>query len=962
MSPKALNIGLALVILMVSALNVPVLPGVQAQSGGDSARAAQLLAQSLGLRSDDLFVTEQVQETLLDGTEVEIIKAVNLPSSEIVGAAFEQGRSIDLQQRKAQAGAAWRAQYGALPPQTLAALSMLRAEEKVNVAVWLFAEIEEMPRPEINPSQPQPSNDNSEFAMEQPARIAGSTEFPLAAAEVPWDIRQRALAQPAAGSTDTAAEKTAEQVADGRSAQVEEYTRSLDAQAPEDFAQRNLDHLRAQIVPLQERFAAQLADLGLQADFASQIAPEVVINGLTRAQVEKLAFLPMVNAIYLVPETAGPALANSRPSQNMTLVNDAGYDGSGVNVAVVEGERASSSNPYLTIAGFFNNTKPVMPHPTGVGGIIRSTNATNHGLASGVTLYNANGSYDGAEFNVMMDALDWGSSQANALNNSWYWDYPDNPTFWSVDRHMDYLVRYGFDFLAVAAGNFGNGCSSNFSSYVTSPAKGFNVLSVGNYEDNGTLGWSDDVMDTCSSFGNPATDTAGQLHDKPEVAAVGASITSTTTANPWIDNIGSGTSYSSPMVTSLAADIMEAKPGLKLYPEVIRSIIMASALHNIEGNEQLSDKDGVGAIDGTAALALAERDNFSNNLVNDSTTFPLDFYQFAHKGERVRFVINWLSNPTADYTSDPLQVDLDLSAYQADNTFIESSTSVYNNFEIVDFIAPATETYKFRVTRFSYVAGKTSYYGTAVWRGTYRISPDVSYSDPAATPLGTHLSIYGSDWPVTNNWHVTAILPINSDHDLTAYSASLFDDPAARSVLGESYFGSGMVDFVVVDGNHHAASTPEHYVVTKYTGTGGYKVNWSDPGISISSGGWYGPYTMASGKVATIFDVSFPYGRTRRITLVPTAGSTGADPAMALFRSNWFVEGSWVQDHGDEVVAADDFGIGTTSEKLQYTYMPGFFDFGTSDWTGLVVMNKQVSSLTFYLLVEDLVFLPMIRR
>jgi hypothetical protein len=497
---------------------------------------------------------------------------------------------------------------------------------------------------------------------------------------------------------------------------------------------------------------------------------------------------------------------------------------------------------------------------------------------------------------------------------------------------------------------------------VVSPAKGFNVMSVGNYEDDNTLSWTGDNMDTCSSFGNPGGDTAGQTHDKPEVSAVGATISSTLVSSSAlitqaIGGVGSGTSYASPMVTALAADIIEAQPGYATYPERIKAIIMAGALHNIEGDQRLSDVDGTGGIDGTAALAIAERGESSDESINSSTTFPITKSQFAYKGERVRFVITWLSNPNAAYTSDPLPADLDLTALRADGTTVMgTSSSVYNGFEIVDFIAPASETYQFRISLFGSYTGSNTWLATAAWRGTYRISPDTGYSDSKATPLGTHLAVYPTDWSPTNYWRAFGIRPVGSDHDIELYSRSQFDDPGQRTLLEGSYYVSGTVDFIAVDGNQWPSADQEQYRVYNFAGDGGYRVSWSNQGLVLSPG-WYGPFSMSSSEVVNVFDTWFYANQPLRISVIP-GGSNASDLGVKLFRSNPASAATWYQNRSEAIRTGDDSTSSGATERVIYWNQGN-----PSDYLGLVVYSKTDATAQYYVLVEDLrVYLPFIRK
>lgn len=900
--------------LLIGAIIFSVFPlTALAQTTQPAATPEAQLAQALDLPLDRLQLLTASHVTLLNGRTLLQVRALDTGTGRIVGATFEGDQLVDEQQARAEAGAWWRDQHGAQTPQLLRALQDLPPAARLDVAIWLRADIqplERLPNVPLNTARPNPIG---AAALKAPRTRSGVPDNTVILAQV------------------------------------------------EAFKDRNTAALAAQVAPVQARFAAVLLQRGLKAEYASDTVPSVVVRQIDRVQLAELARLPEVDAIYAVPDQAGPSLSIARYTQNGAALDDAGYIGQEVKVSVTEGERAYGSNPYLQWSSYFSPTKPAAGHPTGVGGIIKSTAPGFQGLARGVELVNANGSYSGAEWNIMSAAMDWGSITATVLNNSWYWDSPNNPYFWEADRHQDYFVRNAYDFVAVAAGNFGNGCSSNFTSYVVSPAKGYNVMSVGNYEDANTLTWADDTMDVCSSFGNPDADAPGGFtHDKPEVAAVGASISSTVMSaitSTAIGNIGSGTSYASPMVAALAADIIQADPNLADEPERIKAIIMATALHNVEGNTRLSDKDGAGGIDLTAALTTVERGHHDNRLISSATTFPITLTQYAYKGERVRFVIDWLSNPTAAYTSDPLPVDLNLTALRASGAVITSSASTTNNFEIVEFVAPATETYQFRIERFGAYTGNSTWLAAAWWVGEYRIAPDTGYSDPAAPPIGTQLAIHPTDWSPVNYWRVLGIRPVESDHDLYLYDQAQFTDPALRFDLNAAYGAGDTVDFIAVDGNHWPTGKAEHYLVYNYIGTGGYRVNWSNQGQLLAQPGRYGPFAMTSSEVVKIFDVWFKARQGLQIVLQPT-GSNLADLGMQLFRSDGATAATWTKARGQSVAAIDQSPAPDAVERLSYKT-----DAVAADYLGLVVYSKTNAGAQFYLLVlETGMYLPVTLR
>lgn len=911
----------------------------------------EILAASRKLDAKDLSLLNETTFTLLDGHKVQRIKALDTRNGQIIGGDFENGLEVNLAALEATAGASWRAAHGALTPQSLIVLSTLAPADTVNISLWLAGDIQALPHDEFKPdlaSTPGQTN-NIEASTDQssgPAVVPlGNKDFivPLTAGQIPPEVLAAAP-----GSISAPGSQIQE-------AQHQELTPALPAADAdgkiEAFKQANQRHLETQVTALQSALRPRLESLGLHASYASTIVPSTYLENVPRALVEKMAFWPEIDAIYIVPKQAGPALDSARPAQNANIVNNSGYIGTGVTVAVTEGERAYFANPGLTMNNCYDCSQDYANHPTAVAGFIKSTVFGYYGLANGATVDSANGSY--SNWATQAAAIDWATTNDTILTNSWYWDSPNTSTFWEADRRLDYIVRYNYDFVAVAAGNFGNGCSSNWSSYVVSPAKGYNVLSVGNHEDQDNINWSDDAMDVCSSFGNPSNDTTGTAHEKPEVSAIGSTLDSTlpVASAPLVGPVGSGTSYASPMVAALAADLIQAKSTLSNKPEALRAIIMATALQNIEGSAITSDKDGAGAVDFTAALITAERNHFSSQYVASDSTYPITFYQSAYQGERMRFVITWLSNPSGPYTTDVLPADLDLTAYRADGTTVVAiSSNSTNNFEVLDFIAPASETYIFKVTNYSFT-GSGTWLGASWWRGEYRISPGTLYSDPLATPLGTLLSIYPADWAHSNYWRALGTRSTSSDHDLKLYSAGLAENPSTRSTLAISS-SSLPLDFIVVDGNHSSSSQMEHYQVVPFSGTGGYTINWSNNYGTLSPG-IYGPFTKTSSLPVETYDLSLNPGYWR-ITVIPSLANT-VDLGVYAFTSTSGTPSSWAQG---KYLASSRSDVSTNALVSEGLYLYA----ANSDYYGLVVTANTNGYSDYYIKIDSLVFLPVLMR
>ena len=117
--------------------------------------------------------------------------------------------------------------------------------------------------------------------------------------------------------------------------------------------QTRRDAVRDLIAPVRESFLARLVPLDLEVSYVSEISPMAVIEA-RREVLEELASWSQIDALDDASGVGGPALSFARPTQNVTPINNVGYDGSGVNVSVTEGERASFANPFLTLTGCYD--------------------------------------------------------------------------------------------------------------------------------------------------------------------------------------------------------------------------------------------------------------------------------------------------------------------------------------------------------------------------------------------------------------------------------------------------------------------------------------------------------------------------------------------------------------------------------------------------------------------------------
>ncbi len=451
-------------------------------------------------------------------------------------------------------------------------------------------------------------------------------------------------------------------------------------------------------------FVSQLV-VGLRSEFdaagiehlADAYTP-VIHATLSAAQIRQLAQREDVERIYLSVD-AEPDLDVARQTINAHIVNNLGISGAGVRIAQIEvGGRVATANPFLagTVQDGSFVCASASSHSTGVAGILRSTHASVRGIASGATLW-AGGSCsgDGGQLQSRSTAAgDWG---ARALNLSWGSNTSLVPG--DNDKFYDGMVINRARTVVKSAGNRGAACG--FEGNVTSPGLAYNLITVGNFNDFGTVSWTGDAMSGCSSFVDPISQFGDR--EKPEVAAPGSNITTTSTGGTWVNYTNSGTSFAAPMVTGTAALMMQRNAALASWPESVKAILMASATHNIEGATRLSEYDGAGAIVSYNADLLTRRigGNWGGVSYSCASAADVDMTSMSLvAGRKVRIVIAWDNDPAyASYASKPC-ADLDLRVLNSANATVASSSSWDNTYEVVEFTPTVSGVYKLRVHKY----------------------------------------------------------------------------------------------------------------------------------------------------------------------------------------------------------------------------------------------------------------------
>ncbi len=429
---------------------------------------------------------------------------------------------------------------------------------------------------------------------------------------------------------------------------------------------------------------------------------------LPKRVILELARRPHVSAIYLIETKEQPALDSAVPTSLAPFVWNRGYDGNGVTIAILEHGNVDPNNSFLQLLPVRRDAdNGVQDHTTRVASDAASFHDTYSGVAPGATILSAG--ENGQQADVVA-ALQWAFDQgAQVINFSAVFEEDDNVNW--IDRAFDYWARQRFRVIVSAAGNSGGS--------IGSPAKAWNVITVGATDDNNNPDWSDDQMWPDSAYVNPFSPHNDR--EKPEVVAVGANVTAVGVNN--VPQTRSGTSHAAPQVAGLAALLIDRNIGLNSWPEAAKAIIMASATHNITGptiivKNQGDLRDGAGAINAALADTVAQTRNFSDvdpctvscwwGIFINNSNFPvgtdLERVFYAKSGDLIRVAITWWAHadtPSNNYSFDRLDTDLDLRIKAPDGQSLPGvySLSWDNNYEMVEFVAPRTGNYRIAVRK-----------------------------------------------------------------------------------------------------------------------------------------------------------------------------------------------------------------------------------------------------------------------
>lgn len=471
--------------------------------------------------------------------------------------------------------------------------------------------------------------------------------------------------------------------------------------------------------------------------YQSQYAPILILD-VSLSLLTELEQRDDVQAIFLA-HTYNSDLNNSVKAIGADEVWARGITGDGVKTAVVEKGGIYFDHVDLKNGIYCNKDHPnINTHATRVAGVIASMNSRFKGVAHRVPALFSGNTIDYEESSIVACTDEAIRNKAHLINMSF--GAPFDSELKSIDRYVDYIVRtYGITVVTSAGNEIRDipgsyiGTCSRENPYVGSPGRGWNVITVGNYNDNNTVDTDDDEImkmsetdeendGTGSCYGNPSS-PYGDL-EKPEVVAPGTAIVSTCANGSNCFNNGTGTSIAAPHVTGCAALLMERKESLENSPESIRAVLMASAIKSFREDSPPDSSDRYYAAGGIRCDLADDIVRGFNGMESHGTysenNFPITYTFRAYRTQDVRVVVAWNSDTgpfDRPWETDVLNANLDLKVFGPNGSLVGSSSSQANSYEIVQFTANSTGTYTAQVDALRF-DGDDEYLGFAVWKSS----------------------------------------------------------------------------------------------------------------------------------------------------------------------------------------------------------------------------------------------------
>ncbi len=441
-------------------------------------------------------------------------------------------------------------------------------------------------------------------------------------------------------------------------------------------------------------FLSEISSEVIKGDpFVSEYSPMLIVE-LSKDSIKTVAEMKNVVTLDLyVEQKCEDELERATELIQADYVRDTlGYDGTGVKIGMFESGSPDTTDSELNSGSITRRygSANVTDHASGNATIMVGDTL---GIANGATLYSTH-SYNGSTF---YEEIEWLLTQGvNVINMSSKLN--DNASYDTESQWVDHIAMNHDVHFVKSAGNNGYG-----GGYITSPGMAYNAITVGGYNDVNSYYYDDHVIYGGTSW----NESSSYFTEKPDLIAPAQNI-----YLPSFGNV-TGTSNSAPMVTATIAQMIDIHSSLATKQTAMKAILLASAFRKIEpsnygvsGSNFIDEVEGAGCLDSKNARYVVGNYRYeSDSKDDDEFTYTTTFYA-SSSSSQVRVALFWLKqnsmsgDHTSTYNLSQISLgDLDLFIRDPNGNLLSgiSSTSSYNNIEVVEFDPTVSGTYTIEV-------------------------------------------------------------------------------------------------------------------------------------------------------------------------------------------------------------------------------------------------------------------------
>lgn len=276
----------------------------------------------------------------------------------------------------------------------------------------------------------------------------------------------------------------------------------------------------------------------------------------------------------------------------------------------------------------------------------------------------------------MSQEVEWMLDRNVDIINMSYGETNPDGTYGSESAYADFIIKT-YDITIVAAvGNNGEG-----TGYVSNPAMGYNVLSVGMCGATGVrMAMSSYVVD-------------GLCDPKPTIMASG-----TTVRVNGFSSSYSGTSCSCAIISGSVGILFEKSVSLKIKPDKTLALMTCCSYVDAYAlrDNGFSSHEGAGLYNYQNTLSSSLHNSLFTNTSGSAGTNFYDKSVTVNAGETLRVTLATLVNSTGSVDS-LAYTDYDLKLLDSNGNLVAIRASGISNIELMEFTAETTGTYRIRV-------------------------------------------------------------------------------------------------------------------------------------------------------------------------------------------------------------------------------------------------------------------------